>query len=179
MKTSLFYLAALIIVFSGCDKIKDATTKDISTQLKTDIPVVVVASGKKSVNQTAEVNAIAFSETKELTLASNADIEPYLNKIESINLYSLVVTVTGLGAEQFISSMSLDVAGVGNIFTQTNITAGNNTFTPVIAESTLANVAAKLESDRKITLTLSGLASGPMVFTVNLNFNATLTVSLV
>jgi hypothetical protein len=179
MKTSLFTLLALIVVISGCDKIKDATTKDISTQLKTDIPVVVAASGKKSVDQTGTVNALAFTKTQDLTLASNADIEPYLNKIESIDLYSLVVTVTGLGAEQFISTMSLDVTGVGNIFTQTNISGSNNTFTPVIPASTLANVAAKLESERKITLTLSGVASGPMVFTVNLNFSASLTVSLV
>jgi hypothetical protein len=48
----------------------------------------------------------------------------------------------------------------------------NNSFTPVIAAGTLDMVAAKLTTDRKITLTVSGIASGAMSFTVSLNFDA-------
>jgi len=178
MKTKMFLLLAFVAALSGCDKLKDATTVPIDTSLKADIPVVVTAPTKKLFDQAEEVTAITFTKTQDLTLASNEDIEPYLSKIKSIDLKSLVVTVTGLSAGQTINSVALDVAGVGNVFTQTNISMTNNTFTPVISATILDNVATKLTSDKKITLTVSGNASGPMTFTVSLNLGVTVTAGI-
>jgi len=175
MKTKLIYFFALIVVFAGCDKIKDSATIPISTELKANIPVVVLTQGKKSFDK---AGTSAFTKTQDLTLASNADIEPYMARIKEVDLNSLVVTITGLSAGQTINTVSLDVTGVGNIFTQTNITMSNNIFTPVIAETTLDLVAAKLTADRKITLTVSGTASETMSFTVGLNFDAIVIVYL-
>ncbi len=169
MKTKLICFFALTVVFVGCNKIKDSATIPISTELKANIPVVVLTQSKNSFNKAGE---IVFNKTQDLTLASNADIEPYLSRIKEVGLNSLVVTITGLSAGQTINSVSLDVTGVGNIFTQTNITMSNNIFTPVIAETTLDLVAAKLTDDMKITLTVSGTASGAMSFMVGLNFDA-------
>lgn len=174
MKTKMVYFFALIPLLAGCELLKDANTITISTELKADMPVVVASSGKKSLDQTGVVNAFVFTKTQDLTLASNADIEPYLSKIKEINLNSLVVTITGLSAGQTINSISLDVTGVGNIFTQTNVTLTNNSFTPTIAVATLDLVAGKLSSDKKITLTVSGNASGTMTFTAGLNFDTDL-----
>ena len=157
MKTKMISYFALVLLFSGCDLIKDASTITIPTDLKADIPVVVIS--KKSNDLAGAVSAASFTKTQDLTLASNADIQPYLAKLKEINLNSLVVTVTGLTGTQTINSVSLDVAGVGNIFTQTNITMTNNSFTPVISAATLDLVAAKLFNDKKITLTVSGNAS--------------------
>jgi hypothetical protein len=173
MKTKMIYFLASVALFTGCDKLKDANTIDISTDLTANIPVV--AAAKKS---GLELNAVSFTKTQDLSLASNAEIEPYLSKIKEINLNSLLVTVTGLTSGQTINSVSLDVAGVGNIFTQTNITMSNNSFTPVIASGVLSQVAAKLTSDKKITLTVSGNVSGPMTFTVSLNFDTVLTAKV-
>jgi hypothetical protein len=178
MKTKMILLLALAVLFPACDKLKDATTVPIDTNLKADIPVVVAASGKKSAGQEGSVAAITFTKSQDLTLASNADIEPYLSKIKSIDLNSLVITITGLSAGQTINSIALDVAGVGNVFTQTNITSTNGTFTPVISASILDAIAAKLTSDKKITLTLTGNASGPMTFTASLNFGVTVTAGV-
>jgi hypothetical protein len=170
MKSKLFYFLAFLVVVTGCDKIKDASEITLSTDLKADIPVVVPPVGKKSADQLGVVNTIEFTKTQDLTLTDNTVIQPYLEKIKSIDLNSLEVTVTGLTEDQTINSISLDVAGVGNIFTQTNITMSNNSFTPTIAAGTFDSVAAKLTSDRKVTLTVSGSASGPMSFTVSLKF---------
>jgi len=178
MKIKLFYLLAFLVVITGCDKIKDATTVSLSTELKADIPVVVPPLGKKSTDQVAVVNSIEFTKTQDLTLSDNTDISPYLEKIKEINLNSLVVTVTGLTEGQTINSVSLDVAGVGNIFTQTNITMSNNSFTPEIPAGTFENVAAKLSSEKKITLTVSGSASDAMSFTVSLEFDTTVIASI-
>jgi len=172
MKTKIIYLFSLIPIFAGCSLIEDATDITISTELKADIPVVVLASGSKSADQSAAVNTAVFTKTQDLTLSSNADIEPYLSKIKDINLNALVITITGLSTGQTINSIALDVAGVGNIFTQTNITMTNNSFTPAITTGVFDQVAAKLSSDKKITITVSGITSGPMTFMAGLNFDA-------
>ena len=97
MKTKAILIFTLIPVFAGCDLIKDASKATISTELTANVPIEVVSSGKKSVNQTEIINVIDFTKTQDLTLASNPDIEPYLSKIDEINLNSLIITVTGLG----------------------------------------------------------------------------------
>jgi len=176
MKTKLLCFFVLFVAIVGCSKIKDATTIPISTHLQTNIPVVVTAVGMKSFDLVAVGNPISFTKTQDLTLASNVDLAPYLDKVKAIDLKSLVVTISGLSAGQTISTVSLDVAGVGNIFTQTNITMTNNSFTPVIAAGIFDQVAAKLTADRKITLTVSGSASGAMSFSVGLNIDTTITV---
>jgi hypothetical protein len=170
MKTKLILLITLPFLFTGCDLLKKATEVTIDTNLKSDIPVQVTAPSKGS----DALAAISFSKSQDLALSSNKDIEPYLSKIEDITLNGLVITVTGLTAGQTINSVSLDVTGVGNIFTQTNITMSNNSFTPVIATGKLDQVATKLTNELKITLTVSGNVSGPMTFTVGVNFDASI-----
>jgi hypothetical protein len=170
MKTKLLCLLAFTILLHGCDKIKDLATVPFDTHLKADLPVVV-SPIKKSADQAGAVNALVFNKVQDLTLSSNTDIAPYVSKIKSIGLNSLQVTITGLTASQTINTVSMDVTGVGNIFTQTNITMVNNVFTPVIASGTLDKVAAKLTSDLKITITVAGNASGAMSFVVSCNFD--------
>lgn len=160
-------LLASVLMLAGCSLIKDAAEVTITTDLTTIIPVVV--SVTKSVDA-QEVGA-SFSQAQDLKLEDNVDIEPYLEKIREINMKSLVVTVNGLTSGQFISSISLDVTGVGTVCTQTNITSTANSFTPVIASGVLEQVGAKLKSDKKITITVHGDTSGPMAFSVTLVFD--------
>ena len=176
MKTRLFYFFVSLVAFGGCDKIKDATTINVSTHLQTNIPVTVTQVGMKSLDLISTGTPITFTKTQDLTLTDNADLAQYTERIKAIDLNSLVVTISGLTADQTINSITLNVAGVGNIFTQTNITSTNNSFTPAIASAVLDQVANKLTTDRKITLTVSGNASGAMSFTVGLNIDTTLTV---
>jgi hypothetical protein len=176
MKTKIISFFFLLTLLAGCELFKDANSIDIETDLTADIPVVVV--GVKSAETSGSVAVVSFSKTQDLSLSSNADIEPYLSKIKSIDLNNLVVTVTGLTSGQTINSVSLDITGVGNVFTQNDITMSNNSFTPTIGAGVLDNVATKLTSDKKITLTISGSASGAMTFTVSLNFETVLTAKV-
>ncbi len=167
MKKLMTLLIASALTLAGCSLIKDAAEVTITTDLTTVIPVVVTS--KKSVD--VQAVGVGFSQSQDLELAENEDIEPYLEKIREINIKSLVVTVSGLTAGQFISTISLDVTGVGNICTQTNITSTANSFTPVISSAILEQVGAKLKSDKKITITVHGDASGPMAFAASLVFD--------
>ena len=167
MKSKLLLLGALMLL-AGCSKVKDATSITVNTELNANIPVTVTSSAK-SVNA---LDAIIFSETQDLSLADNADLESYLSKIHEIGLSNIVITITGLGADQTINSLSLDVEGVGNVFLQTNITMTNNSFTPTVSTAILDQMGAKLQADKKLTFTVSGNVSGPMTFVVSCNMDA-------
>jgi len=175
MKTKMISFFVVTTLMAGCSLFDKANTIDISTDLTADIPVVVPGV-KKSAEASAA--AISFTKSQDLTLASNADIEPYLSKIKDIALNSLMVTVNGLTSGQTINSISLDVAGVGTVFSQTNISMTNNYFTPMVSAGVLDQVAAKLISDKKITLTVSGNVSGAMTFTVSMDFETVLTAKV-
>jgi len=168
MKTKMTLLLVTVLLFTGCDWLKDLGEITISTDLTLNIPVAV--SGTKSADAVAIVPSYNFSSSLDLELGDNEEIEPYLEKIREINIKSLVVTVNGLGVGQTINTISLEVTGVGVICTQTNITSANNTFTPVIDQVKLDEAGAKLKADKKITVTVSGNVSGPMTFIVGLLF---------
>jgi len=176
MKNRSLYFLILLVAISGCNKIKDATTLTINTQLKTNIPVVVSGVGMKSADLLASVNSIAFNKSQDLVLGDNVDLASYTARIKQMDLTSVVVTVTGLSTDQTINSVTLNVSGVGDVVTQTNITSTNNSFTPVVTTAMLNAISAKLTADRKITITVSGTASGVMTFSVGINIDSRVVV---
>lgn len=164
MKSRLLLLLVPFIILTGCDKVKDATSITVDTTLKNNIPVTVPATKSEA--------AVSFSKSQDLSLADNTDLSKYLSKIDQIDLSNVVITITGLTGTQTINPISLDVAGVGTVFTQANITATNPSFTPTVSATILAAMGTKLKADKKLTFTVSGSASGPMTFTVGCNMTA-------
>jgi hypothetical protein len=164
MKSKLLLLLVPFMVLAGCDKVKDATAVTVDTTLKNNIPVTVPAA--------KSITAVAFTKSQDLSLADNTDLSSRLSKIDQIDLSNLVITITGLSAGQTINSIALDVTGVGNVFTQTNITMTNNSFTPTVSATIFSNMGTKLKADKKLTFTVSGSASGAMTFTVGCNMSA-------
>lgn len=172
MKTKLTFILAAMVLLGGCSLIKDAATVTIDTELISSVNVTVAGNKSANLNVATE---LPFNVTKDLRLDENADIEEYLEKIREIELNSLVVTITGLASNQVISTISLAVTGVGNICTQTNVTAANNSFTPVVSQATFDKVAEKLLKDLRITYTINGLAALPGTFVITTNYGAKIT----
>jgi len=164
MKSKLFLLLVPFMMLAGCDKVKDATAITVDTTLKNNIPVTVTA--------TKSVTAVSFTKSQDLNLSDNTDLSKYLSKIDQIDLSNLVITVTGLTGTQTINTVSLDVTGVGNVFTQTNISVSSPSFTPAVSATILSQMGTKLKADKKLTFTVTGTASGPMTFTVGCNMTA-------
>jgi hypothetical protein len=175
MKSRLFLYLVPLVALAGCDKIKDATAITVNTELQSNI-TVTVTNPVKSANG---AKSLIFSETQDLSLADNSDLESYLSKINEIDLSNLVITITGLTTGQSISSISLDVAGVGTVFTQTDITMTSNSFTPTVSSTILGQMATKLKADNKLTFTISGSASEEMTFVVGCNMDAKVKVNTI
>ena len=175
MKSKFFIYLVPFVALAGCDKIKDATAITVNTELQSNIQVTVTSPAKSADG----AKSLSFSKTQDLSLADNADLESYLEKINEIDLSNLVITITGLTTGQSISSISLAVAGVGTAFTQTNITMANNSFTPSVSSTFLGQMASKLTADKKLTFTISGSASEEMTFVVSCNMDAKVKVNTI
>jgi len=163
----------LLVSLAGCDKIRELATLTITTRLETEIPIVVTEFG---VNSPEKLNAsdapVQFSVTEVLKIEENFDLEPYIKKIKNIDLDKLELTVSGLTQGQSINSVSLDILGIGNIVTITNITMVNNKFSPDIPDSLFDRVASKLLSDKQVTVTVSGNTSSPISITLEVGIDA-------
>jgi len=172
MKTKMTLILATIFLLGGCSLIKDAATVTIDTELTSSLTILI--DGKKS-SDLIENGEFSFTKTMDLRLDENTEIEPYLEKIREIGLNSLAVTITGLYSNQVISTIALDVTGVGNVCTQTNVTSSTNSFTPEVSEDTFNKVAAKLTNDLKITYTIHGFVNLPGTFVITTNWGAKVT----
>ena len=168
MKIKMTGFIAPLLLLAACGLIKDAAEVTISAQLMTNMQITV--SGSKSAEFTAVTNALEFSQSQVLYLKDNTDLEPYLDKIREVEIKSVLVDIYGLNEGQVVSTLSLDVEGVGTIGTITNVTAMNVAYSPVINQDNLTKAGNKLKNDKKITLVVHGLASGPMSFNINMLF---------
>ncbi|MDP3436552.1 MAG: hypothetical protein Q8S04_04865 [Bacteroidales bacterium] len=172
-KTKTIIVLFILLSLQGCDKLRELATITITTRLETEIPIVVTEFG---VNLPGGVNAnnapVQFSVSEILKIEENFDLEPYIKKIKDIDLEKLELTVLGLTQGQSINSVSLDILGIGNIITITNITMTNNKYTPDIPDELFDRVASKLLSDKQVTVTVSGNTSSPISITLEVAIDA-------
>jgi hypothetical protein len=163
----------LLLSLAGCDKLRELATLTITTRLETEIPIVVTEFGVTLPGSLNAINVpVQFSVTEVLKIEENFDLEPYIKKIKDIDLEKLEVTVLGLTQEQSINSVSLDILGIGNIVTITNITMTNNKYTPDIPDELFDRVASKLLTDKQVTVTVSGNTSSPISITLEVGIDA-------
>jgi hypothetical protein len=162
------FLFSALLLLAACQLIKDAAEVTFSTEL-TSLMLVTV-TGTKSAEVSSEINALNFSKSQVLSLDENTDIEPYVDKLREIEITSVSVEINGLTEGQVINTLSLDVVGVGNIATITNITPLNIEYTPTIDQAKLAEAGNKLKNDKNITLLVYGDANVPMSFNINMLF---------
>ena len=167
---SLTLLAGLVLFLFSCEKIKDASTVDFDTTMSLNIPVnvsVPTASLEKSAK-----TSYSFSESLTESLEDNADINEYLDMLKSIDITKLEIIFSGLQDSQTIESITISVDGVGTVVAITNVTVSNLTQTPDISSTLLNQIAAKLYSDKQITITVSGTTNeAPMSFNVKTNLD--------
>jgi len=168
MKTKMTFVLATLFLLAGCGLIKDAAEVTITAQLSSLMQVTVTEA--KSAELTSGINALPFSKEQVLYLKDNTELEPYLEKVRKIEIQSVLVDIYGLNEGEVVSTLSLDVKGVGTIATITNITAMNIAYSPVINQAKLEEAGKKLTNDLKITLVVHGEANGPLMFNINMMF---------
>ncbi len=170
IKIKYLVLVLAICTIYSCDKIKELATVSINTKLETQFPVVVSPTGFNS--DLTKSSGISFNEVSEIKIADNIDLEPYLNKIKTINLSNLEIVVNGLQTNQIIHSITLEINDFGVIATVANITQFNNSYKPAISSLLIDKVAETLLKEKKITVKVYGSVSSPLVVTVDIKMDA-------
>ena len=177
MKNKLLFLTAAILTLFSCSAIKEAITVPVNTSLSVDVPVSVNVTKSAGLTNKA-VTFYSFTAEKVLQVADNVDVKSYINKLKSVDLKGVTVTIVTLNGTEEVLTLDVSVSGIsGPIFSKTNITAtNNNPFSPVIAatvQSQINLVAAKILADRQLTITVSGTTNAaPLSLTAKLAFDA-------
>jgi hypothetical protein len=175
-KTLLFSAIAMLLLFS-CEAIKEAITVPVNTTLTVNVPFSVTVT--KSANTSDKAGTIYnFSASRVLDVGENGDMKAYINKIKSVDLKGVAITIATLTGSEEVLTLDVSVSGVpGSLFSKNNITATqNNPFIPEITpaiQSQLDIVETKVINERKITITVSGTTNAaPLNLNAQLAFDA-------
>jgi len=166
--TKFLLLLLLTFSFSSCEEAEKLLnlTKDFDSTIVEPIPL--------SIDQTAGDRA-TFSNTKVLSL-DDPDLQPYLNKIEDIEIKSLSYKIINFNGDP-----SGDVNGefyIDNIIYLTDAfvvktAADNGTVYEITEVATLNEIANKLKANKKLTAVYSGDA---LCDNDNMNFMVEITI---
>jgi hypothetical protein len=80
----LLTLGMIFLLFASCDKIKDATTVEIETDLEVEIPIATTGTSNATKSADAGINAFLYGGTATFSLADNEDLSDYINNIDEI-----------------------------------------------------------------------------------------------
>jgi len=94
MNNRILLFLVMVFILTSCETFKDLFSVEIETTLETDIPVQVASSGTPL--KSAGADSYTFIATGILSLDENEDLEEYLEKIESISIESLEITIEEL-----------------------------------------------------------------------------------
>jgi len=177
MKKSLLFSGIALLLLFSCEAIKEAITVPVNTNLTVNVPFSVNVTKSAGTDNKA-ATTYNFSASKVLEVGDNVDMKAYINKLKSVDLKGITVTIATLNGTEEVLTLDVAVSGVsGSLFSKTNITAtGNNPFSPVITQamqSQLDLVETKVIAERKITITVSGTTNAaPLSLNAQLAFDA-------
>jgi hypothetical protein len=136
----------LIFTFVGCDEVEELTQVDFNSTLTEEVQV------------TLSENNAAFSESLSINLADNDDIEPYLNKIESITVTSASYVIKDYnGLETATGSLTVNAnSEVFGPFQHTFFTDNQNATVFNFDASRLNALGSSLSSNNQLSLNVNG-----------------------
>lgn len=142
----IFIILLLSLNFNGCEEVDELTRVDFNTTLTEEVMVAL-----------SESNA-GFDENFTLNLANNDDIEPYLDKIESISITSATYTIKDYsGLDTATGSLTLNAASeLFGPFQHTFFEDDQNATIFTLDDSKLNALANSLTSSNQLSIDVSG-----------------------
>jgi len=117
MKKLIIFAGIAMLSLSGCDKIKDATSKDIKVKgVKFDFTAVVTDDGVTKAGGIIKTNKLLpFGGTKEVNIDDfkNQEVKDNKDKIKGITIESLVVSATTVPNDGYtVTDLKIEAPGV-------------------------------------------------------------------
>ncbi|MGC1473650.1 MAG: hypothetical protein WA775_13740 [Psychroserpens sp.] len=170
---NIFILFSILTFITSCDELDELTEIDITQDFSTTVNVVL--------EEDSEGEPVSITETSIIDLASNQDIQDNLDAIEDVQINSITYQINNyVGAEDIVvtnASLNFDttVISVADINLLESDT--NNTVYTISDSAQLNAIAAYLEDNSSITVTLTGtISSTPALFDVIISVDTTVTV---
>jgi hypothetical protein len=142
-------IVSFLAIFASCDKIDELTKVDFEATLTEEFFVSM------------DGNSQSFFENINLVLANNADIAPYINKIENIEILSASYKLKNHQGDQTASGNATVIGTDGITFGpfthQFFQDAQNQTVFPLAGVSQLGDLANELKTTKMLNLNFSGL----------------------
>ena len=176
MKKVIILAALAMTSLAGCDKVKDATSKDIKVDnVKFDFTAVTEGGASKSgamIKTSEEMSTFTVTRTVELSELNSPEVTQFANKIIKATVSDSKVTATMTpSGEFFISYLTISAKDVTDSpLVIPSYTVGE-LFKPTAAmKSFTSALFMKLMKDQQVSVTVSGETNAPEGTTVTVSF---------
>ena len=180
-KILISMIAGAMMLLSGCDKLKDATSRDISVKNvafdfeTTTQPVVALLSAPESgvTTRAAVTSSFTVTRTVDISELDNDDLEEYANKISKVLVNAALITVTTSPAGDFtVTDLTVVAAGVPGSLVIPSYTIGGVFTAPATMNAYTMTFLTQLLSAKSIVVTVSGQTDAPAGTTIFISYES-------
>jgi hypothetical protein len=175
---SLLGLTLVAFTLAGCDKLEEAD--DVEFDIEVDVTFVVDENGSFS-------NVTYVGDPVTLSIAGNAQIQQYADKIKEIRIKKVEYSITGYSAEppgtqvtfsdgiMFYASVGAANAAILSTVSTVNLATSTGVHELPVDDDSFADLGALLLEEHEATIFTAGeLTSTPVQFNIPTTFTITI-----
>jgi len=173
-------IALAMMLLIGCDKIKDATSRDFTVNhitfdfAATAQDDITMLSGNPAVTTRAgETTSFTVTRPVDISEMGNNDIIEYAGKISKIAVNSSLITITASPAGTYtITDLKVTAAGVAGELEIPSYTMGSTFAAPSNMNAYTTAFMMKLLSVKTIQVTVAGKSDAPAGTLINIKYES-------
>jgi len=175
-------IAALICAMVspiGCDKIKDATSRDFTVNnVKFDFSAVTegAAASAPAVEMRAETsNTFSVTRVVNLSEIGSSDVVEYAGKISKVVANSSLLNITASPSGTYsVANVTVTAEGVSGSLLVPSYTLGGAFTAPANMSAYTSAFIMKLLTSKTVTVTVSGQTDAPVGTTIRISYESDL-----
>jgi len=179
-KTLIYALLCAMVSLSGCEKLKDVTSRDFTVNnIAFDFEAtardnVTTLSGDPAVTtRVGETTSFAVTRTVDISEMGNDDIIEYAAKINKIVVNSSVITVTASPAGTYtVTDLKVTAVGVAGELVIPSYTMGSAFVAPANMNAYTTAFIMRLLSAKTVQVTVTGNSDAPAGTTINIQYES-------
>ena len=176
-KKLISVLVCAAVSLAGCNKIKDATSRDFTVNGVefgfTAVTTADAAIAKGATKAAGETSTFSVTRTVNISEIGDSDIIEYANKISKVAVNSSTLSVTTDPSGSYIvENLTVSAVGVsGSPLVIPSYTLGGAFTSPAGMNDFTAGFIMKLLRDKSVTVTVSGETNAPANTEVNIIYD--------
>jgi len=173
-KILISMMACTMLLLPGCNKIKDATSRDIKVNnIKFDFVATTTASATTSLKSESlmatkagpMISSFSATRTVDLSEIGEPDLEKHRKKIDKVKVTRMLVVVTSNPSGAYtVTNLKIVAEGAGQLVIPTYTIGG--TFTPPSEMDSFLTAFFNKLFDGPVKVTVTGLSDAPVGTTI-------------